>query len=311
MGLAAVVVVRFQLAIPGGGIKRRKPASELGQCGRINGLTSLFQSFAFEDGPNLSQALLDFDSLGSFGDVQAQSLTTTPRITVVGIDVGGSRKGFHAVAFTGGAYAGQLATADAQEMAHWCRSVVGASVIAIDAPCRWSTDGRPRPCERELMGRGIRCFASPTRQRAVEHPTNYFGWMLQGEALYQALENGAPEVSYPLVRSLPHGGPGCFETFPHAITWHLRGGQAQAAHKRSQRRELLQQAGIDLSAITSIDLIDAALCAFTAHHAATGGECVPYGEPQTGLIVVPRHGHFRHPVPCPVPGVDPADGERR
>lgn len=207
---------------------------------------------------------------------------------VVGIDVGGARKGFHAVALTAGTYAGQLATGDPVELAHWCRSVVRARVIAIDAPCRWSSDGRPRPCERELMARGIRCFASPTRLKALDHPTNYFGWMLQGEALYHALENGPPEQAYPLLPSLPLSGRGCFETFPHAITWHLRGGQAQAAQKRSQRRELLAQAGIDLAPLTSIDWIDAALCALTAHQVAIGGECVSYGERETGWIVVPR-----------------------
>ncbi len=216
-------------------------------------------------------------------------MTTAPRstetsaIATVGIDVGGPRKGFHAVALSGGAYAAQLATSDVRELAHWCRSEVQASVIAIDAPCRWSRDGRARPCERELRQRGIICFASPTRQAAVAHPTGYYDWMLQGEALYQALE-----VSHPLVHCLPINGPGCFETFPHAITWHLRGGQAQASQKRTQRRALLQQAGIDLAPLTSIDWIDAALCSLTAHHAAVGCACVPYGEPETGWIVVPR-----------------------
>ena len=216
-------------------------------------------------------------------------MTNTSQITVVGIDVGGARKGFHAVALTGGTYACQLATGDAQELAHWCRSVVRASVIAIDAPCRWSSDGRARPCERELMQKGIWCFSSPTHQKAhTPHRTNYYGWMLQGEALYLALEGGAPEQAYPLLRTLPHSDRGCFETFPHAITWHLRGGQAQAAQKRIQRRELLAQAGIDLVPLTSIDWIDAALCALSAHQVAIGGECVSYGERETGWIVVPR-----------------------
>jgi predicted nuclease with RNAse H fold len=53
---------------------------------------------------------------------------------VVGIDVGGACKGFHAVALTAGTYAGQLATGDASDLAHWCRSVMHARVIAIDAP---------------------------------------------------------------------------------------------------------------------------------------------------------------------------------
>ncbi len=210
--------------------------------------------------------------------------TDTSGLTTVGIDVGGARKGFHAVALSDGTYAAQLATADAQELAHWCRSVVQARVIAIDAPCRWSVDGRARPCERQLRQQGIICFASPTRQAAAAHPTDYFGWMLRGEALYRALE-----PSHPLAGALPIGDrPCCFETFPHAITWHLRGGNAQASQKRNQRRELLQQAGIDLAPLTSIDWIDAALCALTAHHAVSGGACVHYGEPETGWIVVPQ-----------------------
>jgi predicted nuclease with RNAse H fold len=179
---------------------------------------------------------MDSDSFGSCRAVQKHPLTTTPPITVVGIDVGGVRKGFHAVALRDGVYAGQLATGDVQELAHWCRSVVGASVIAIDAPCRWSTGGRARPCERELMRQGI-C---------------------------------------------------CFETFPHAITWHLRNGEAKARQKRRQRTALLAQAGISTASLTSIDLIDAALCALAAHRVVSGAACLAFGEPDTGLIVVPE-----------------------
>jgi predicted RNase H-like nuclease len=40
--------------------------------------------------------------------------------------------------------------------------------------------------------------------------------------------------------------------------------------------------------LTSIDWIDAVLCALSAQIAAAGGGCVHYGEPQTGWIVVPR-----------------------
>ncbi len=204
-------------------------------------------------------------------------------ITSVGIDVGGPRKGFHAVALRAGTYAGQLASRDELQVADWCRSIVQASVIAIDAPCRWSSDGRARPCEQDLMQMGIWCFASPTHQKAhTPHRSGYFDWMLQGEKLYQALE-----ASHPLVSAIPLTGPGCFETFPHAITWHLRGGNAKAAQKRLQRRELLVQAGIDLTPLTSIDWIDAALCALTAHLVGTGGDCLVHGEPKTGLIIVP------------------------
>ena len=204
-------------------------------------------------------------------------------ITTVGIDVGGARKGFHAVALSDGAYTSQLATAEVETIRDWCLNEMKAQVIAIDAPCRWSTNGRMRACERELMQRGIHCFASPTREQAIRHPSDYYGWMLRGEALYQALES-----SHPICTALPVAGEHCcMETFPHAITWHLRGGEAQARQKRRQRRELLGQAGIDLEQLSNIDLVDAALCALTAHRAASGANCKTYGDPFEGIIVVP------------------------
>ena len=202
----------------------------------------------------------------------------------MGIDVGGSRKGFHALALRDGAYADQLATRDVLELAHWCRSVVGASVIAIDAPCRWTTGGRSRPCERELMRQGIFCFATPSREKAEQHPSGYFDWMRRGVDLYETLKE-----SHPLLTSLPSTGQRCcFETFPHAITWHLRNGNAKARRKRPQRTALLAQAGISTAPLTSIDLIDAALCALAAHRVASGAACLAFGEPDTGLIVVPE-----------------------
>jgi predicted nuclease with RNAse H fold len=204
-------------------------------------------------------------------------------ITTVGIDVGGARKGFHAVALSDGAYTSQLATAEVETIRDWCLNEMKAQVIAIDAPCRWSTNGRMRACERELMQRGIHCFASPTREQAIRHPSDYYGWMLRGEALYQALES-----SHPICTALPVAGEHCcMETFPHAITWHLRGGEAQARQKRRQRRKLLRQAGIDLGQLSNIDLVDAALCALTAHCAASGASCKTYGDLFEGIIVVP------------------------
>jgi hypothetical protein len=134
------------------------------------------------------------------------------------------------------------------------------------------------------MEKGIWCFSTPTRQRAVEHPKNHFGWMLRGEELFQALES-----SHPLGSRLPTFSQNCsIETFPHAITWHLNGGKADASRKRSERRSLLVRAGIDVSELTNIDLVDAALCALTAYHVATGGGCLAYGEQNTGFIVVPK-----------------------
>ena len=212
--------------------------------------------------------------------------------TVVGVDVGGQRKGFHAVALTDGQYADRCATADVGKLVAWCRNV-HATVIAVDAPSRWSTDGRARLAERQLMARGIWCFSTPTRKQAKERErqhslgkaTNHYGWMLRGEELFQALER-----THPLCSGLPASGHRCcFETFPHDITWHLTAGKADATRKRSQRRDLLEKAGIDLAKLTNIDLVDAALCALAAQHfVSDGGKCLSYGEQDTGLIIVPK-----------------------
>jgi predicted nuclease with RNAse H fold len=205
-------------------------------------------------------------------------------LTTVGIDVGGERKGFHAVALRDGAYLRCFAAKNAREVSRWCCEKVRAQVIAVDAPCRWSKDGHSRPAERSLMKSKIWCFSTPTREMAVGHPTKHFAWMLMGEELFQEIKH-----DFPICRKMPATGRKCcFETFPHAITWHLRGGDADAFLKRKQRRELLEKAGIDLSELTNIDLVDAALCALTAYHAATGKECEAFGETDTGLIIVPK-----------------------
>ena len=152
------------------------------------------------------------------------------------------------------------------------------------------------------MRQGIRCFATPCRETAENHPSGYYGWMQQGDHLYRELES-----THPLLAGLPVSGPTCFETFPHAITWHLRGGNARAARKRSQRRALLEQAGIDLGSLTSIDLVDAALCALAAHHVALGRPCLGFGEAATGLIVVPA-GPLREGTKTPHRTGFPAGG---
>lgn len=202
---------------------------------------------------------------------------------VVGIDVGGSRKGFHAVALEGGDFLAHRQTSCVEELADWCREEIGARLVAIDAPCRWSTDGQVRPAERELLAHGIRCFLTPTRRVAALHPGNYYEWMLRGAELFRALEK-----THPLCREAPTGkAPCCFETFPHAITWHLRGGDAMAAEKKAQRLALLHRHGGYEASLVNIDWIDAALCAVVAAMAAAGRPFKTYGEEHTGYILVP------------------------
>ena len=202
---------------------------------------------------------------------------------VVGIDVGGARKGFHAVALQNGKYAGQQQTRDAREMAAWCRDEIGAQVVAVDAPCRWSPGPGGRAAERELLRQGIRCFLTPTRREALRHPAGFYDWMLRGEELFRALER-----TYSLCKSIPRAGQRCcFETFPHAITWNLRGGNAEVARKRTQRTALLRAYGCRTGRLTNMDWIDAALCAMAADLLLAGGDVRLHGTAKTGFIIVP------------------------
>ncbi|ADW16825.1 hypothetical protein Despr_0649 [Desulfobulbus propionicus DSM 2032] len=210
-------------------------------------------------------------------------MPTSPRLIVAGIDVGGSRKGFHGVALCNGRYLERYRTTDPEAVACWCREI-GARVIGIDAPCCWSDDGRARPAERQLMAQGMQCFASPTRERALAHPRNYYGWMLNGMAVYRALE-----PSHPLCATAPLTAATrcCFETFPQAIACVLAGRIVSAKDKRHHRPDLLAQAGIILPRPAGIDTVDAGLCALAAHHVASGQPCSVHGEPATGLIILP------------------------
>ena len=184
-------------------------------------------------------------------------------IVVVGIDVGGPRKGFHAVALRDGGYLANFPTLDAKLMACWCYEL-NASVIGIDAPCRWSITGRARPAERELAGEGIHTFATPTREAAENR--DFYGWMRNGAELYSHIEpryqlfDGSNAASRQV----------CFETFPHAVACAIAGKIVSAKQKRIVRPELLRDAGIDATRLTNIDLIDAALCALAANHLLAG-----------------------------------------
>ncbi len=207
----------------------------------------------------------------------------TAPLIVAGVDVGGSLKGFHAVALKDGAYFKQFVSRDAAALAVWC-AATGAACVGVDAPCRWSANGRARSAERELMAGKISCFATPTRAAAERHPSDYFRWMLNGAELFAQLESRYALFSGQRNTAMR---PLCFETFPQAIACALAGTLVSAKRKRAIRRALLTRAGVDISQLSNIDKVDAALCALAAHHLALGSHKV-YGEPTTGLIVVPR-----------------------
>ena len=207
---------------------------------------------------------------------------------VAGIDVGGARKGFHAVLLEASRVVDQLNTSDPEALARWC---LRAERIAIDAPCGWALPGeRSRLCERQLAVQGVHCFATPTREAALASRSNFYGWVLRGEALYQALQR----FGVPIARDEQALARRCsFESFPHGITVALSPQiEVKAAFKLEQRSALLERFGVSLSGLSSIDWIDAAVCALAGQHIAKGAEAEIYGEPEGGLLVLP--GRTRH-----------------
>jgi predicted nuclease with RNAse H fold len=203
--------------------------------------------------------------------------------TVVGIDVGGLRKGFHAVALTGKAFRIHAFAAPG-DAAAWCKSI-GACVVAVDAPCGWSATGRSRRAERELHlnGEKIHCFATPSEARARTNRTGFYEWVFNGMALYSALQQ-----TYPLFSGSGTDGPVCFETFPQAVACALAGRRVPAKQKAAVRRRILSEQGYDHRLLGNIDYVDAALCAVAAAYFRRGAYSA-FGCREEGWILMPKN----------------------
>ena len=154
-------------------------------------------------------------------------LTTHEARIVVGVDVGGMNKGFHAVLLKNGDFAGLSSSTNAVEVATWIEEH-DAVAVGVDAPCRWSALGRSRTAERALALDGIHAFSTPTKEAAEGR--QFYGWMLNGMKMYAALGRFR----------LFDGSRGrlsliCFETFPHAVACALAGRVVSAKQKATIR----------------------------------------------------------------------------
>ncbi len=202
------------------------------------------------------------------------------RQVAVGVDVGGRKKGFHAVALHDGQFFDKLHSCTAEAVVAWCRDM-DASAVGVDAPCAWSLTGTRRPCERELAAIGVQAFATPSVATGQCHP--FYAWMVNGAELFRLLAKDY--ALYNGRESLPNR-PLCFETFPHAIACALAGETLLAKDKRVDRPGLLTRAGIATDHLRNIDEVDAALCAVASHRLLTG-HITDYGDGVEGFIVVP------------------------
>ena len=172
------------------------------------------------------------------------------------------------------------------ELVRWCLNQK-AQAVAVDAPCGWSMDGGSRPCERELQRLGISSFYTPMKAKA--DGLAFYDWVRNGEALFHALQPHFPLYTGGTVEP---GRRFCFETFPHAITWQRRGGNASARDKKAQRKELLELnlGEEEVAKFKGIDFKDAALCAQMAADVVAGAHFHALGDVQSGFLLVPVQG---------------------
>lgn len=208
-------------------------------------------------------------------------------VYAMGIDVGGPKKGYHAVVNCNSRYHAHFHSADPHAIAQWAEQFQ-PSVIAIDAPCQFSQTGRSRLGERQLVSHGLRCFYTPTR--AMAEKSRFYDWVFNGERLYQAL-------GLRLFDGVASAKPCLMETFPHGIAtaYQQHQGLPKAmANKMLQRLHALSHiAAYHTQALSNIDFIDAALCAVAADYCIANRIHV-YGDKEDGFIVIPRFASSSH-----------------
>ena len=177
---------------------------------------------------------------------------------VMGVDVGGPRKGFDVALLEDGRVElrARLTVADVLEWATRSRP----RVIAIDSPRRWAPAGaRSREDERDLVRAGI-CNIRWTPAEASANATRaagsaYYDWIFSGLALYAALADGPWTV---------------IECFPTA-SWTRWAGRRGSRRRSTWTREALPGLGVHgVPARTNQDQRDAVAAAVTAREFLAG-----------------------------------------
>ena len=179
--------------------------------------------------------------------------------------------------------------------------------VAIDSPPAWGVRGTSRAAERELIALGLPCFRTPSDPALREHP--FYGWMFAGHAAFAA----AARAGYPCFTGGGKGRGRALEVFPHGAAVALAGhrpppGTArQPAAKRRWRAAVLAGEGIDVTALRTLDAVDAALAALVAVIVAEGGAWFSLGQADEGCVVLPGFSPptGRYP-PAPLTATEPA-----
>jgi predicted nuclease with RNAse H fold len=196
----------------------------------------------------------------------------------LGIDVG-VRKGLHLVALDA-----QLKPLLArsgvrvEKVAAICESIK-PDVVMIDSPPGWGLRKNQRRAERDLQSRGIHLFATPSDPE--KQRKKFYEWMKSGFKVYDAVASRFPRYKG---KVRDHA----VEVFPYASAVYLAGSlMPKGTSKVQWRRLVLKGEGIDIGPLTNVDLVDAGLAALTGLYALRD-DFTPFGDPQEGVIVVPR-----------------------
>jgi predicted nuclease with RNAse H fold len=151
--------------------------------------------------------------------------------------------------------------------------------VAIDSPPGHGREpgASSRRCERELRDLGVNIFLTPSDPALYARP--FYDWIRVGERAFSA----AGGAGYPLQDEPTVVRNRSLEVFPHASDVFLRGcvppagTTSRVRRKRAWRLATLHAAGVDTEGLClnrggqpTLDSIDAALAAVTAHHASRG-----------------------------------------
>jgi predicted nuclease with RNAse H fold len=220
-------------------------------------------------------------------------------VRVLGVDVGGDRKGLDLVVMDGGrAIVLTEARATLQDVASVLRDL-RPQVVAIDSPPMWNPGASTRRTERHLAEIGISTFPTPS---AAGGEKPFFEWMKAGMAVY-ALAAG---LGYPLDTS-GRRGRRAIEVFPYGSAVVLSGGlKPHGMRTRDWRERVLRAHGVATDALRTLDQVDAALAALTGLMVAEG-RATFLGDGAEGVIVLPVSA----PLPRYRPGPAPAEDDRR
>ncbi len=152
-------------------------------------------------------------------------------------------------------------------------------VVAIDGPPAWSTTGKSRAIERQLLRLGISIYPTPSEPAG----RRFYDWMKESIRIYKA----AASAGYPTYRGVDREGLRAIEVFPHASAVALLGHlPAPLERKVDFRRKALTSAGVVGDALRTPDQVDAALAAVTGLRFLERSTC-DVGAAGEAVLVVP------------------------